>query len=172
MRLSRIVSLLSALTLAGAVAGSAFAQQKLFVYTSMKESLVGDLKTAFAKKHPDIKLDYQSAGAGKLMAKIAAERESGKILADVLWTSEVPDFYQLKAQGLLQPYVPAESKALLQPAARLRRVVHRGAPGHAGHRLQHAARQGAAEDLGRPARSRRSRAPTASPTRRCPAPPT
>ena len=138
MRLSRIVSLLSALTLAGAVAGSAFAQQKLFVYTSMKESMVGDLKTAFAKKHPDIKLDYQSAGAGKLMAKIAAERESGKILADVLWTSEVPDFYQLKAQGLLQPYMPAESKALLQPAARLRRLVHRGAPGHAGHRLQHA----------------------------------
>jgi iron(III) transport system substrate-binding protein len=115
MRLSRIASLLVTLALAGAFAGSALAQQKLFVYTSMKESLVGDLKTAFAKKHPDIKLDYQSAGAGKLMAKIAAERESGKILADVLWTSEVPDFYQLKAQGLLLPYVPTESKALYNP---------------------------------------------------------
>jgi iron(III) transport system substrate-binding protein len=67
------------------------------------------------KKHPDIKIDFQSAGAGKLMAKIAAERESGKILADVLWTSEVPDFYQLKANGLLLPYIPAETKALLNP---------------------------------------------------------
>lgn len=94
---------------------AASAQQKLFVYTSMKESMVGDLKTAFAKKNPEIKLDFQSAGAGKIMAKIAAERESGKIMADVLWTSEVPDFYQLKAQGILQPYIPADIKLLLNP---------------------------------------------------------
>jgi iron(III) transport system substrate-binding protein len=108
----------SAIALAAAAAvyaGSALAQQKLFVYTSMKESMVGEIKTAFAKKYPDIKVDFQSAGAGKLMAKIAAERESGKILADVLWTSEVPDFYQLKKEGLLQPYTPAEIKALLNP---------------------------------------------------------
>lgn len=106
--------------LAGVVLGctasfGALAQQKLFVYTSMKESLIGELKTGFAKKHPDVKMDYQSAGAGKLMAKIAAERESGKILADILWTSEVPDFYQLKAQGVLQPYTPAEIRAILNP---------------------------------------------------------
>jgi iron(III) transport system substrate-binding protein len=93
----------------------ALAQQKLYVYTSMKESLIGELKTGFNKKHPDIKMDYQSAGAGKLMAKIAAERESGKILADVLWTSEVPDFYQLKSQGVLLQYTPAEFKSLLNP---------------------------------------------------------
>jgi iron(III) transport system substrate-binding protein len=94
---------------------AASAQQKLFVYTSMKESMIGDLKTAFAKKHADIKVDFQSAGAGKLMAKIAAERESGKIMADVLWTSEVPDFYQMKAQGLLLPYLPTELKQILNP---------------------------------------------------------
>ena len=81
----------------------------------MKESMIGDLKTGFIKKYPDIKVDFQSAGAGKLMAKIAAERESGKILADVLWTSEVPDFYQMKKQDLLQAYIPAESKLLLNP---------------------------------------------------------
>lgn len=77
--------------------------------------MISEIKTSFAKKHPDIKLDYQSAGAGKLMAKIAAERESGKILADVLWTSEIPDFYQLKSQGLLLPFISTESKALLNP---------------------------------------------------------
>jgi iron(III) transport system substrate-binding protein len=111
----RALGLLAGLAIALASSTAAVAQQKLFVYTSMKESLIGELKNAFAKKYPDIKMDYQSAGAGKLMAKIAAERESGKILADVLWTSEVPDFYQLKAQGVLQPYVPAEIKSLVNP---------------------------------------------------------
>jgi iron(III) transport system substrate-binding protein len=115
MSLKKVLALAVALAAVAGYASVAIAQQKLFVYTSMKESMIGDLKTAFAKKHPDIKLDYQSAGAGKLMAKIAAERESGKILADVLWTSEVPDFYQLKQQGLLQPYTPAEIKALVNP---------------------------------------------------------
>ncbi len=109
-----LLALAAGLALALA-AGPAAAQQKLYVYTSMKESLIGELRSAFAKKHPEVKMDYQSAGAGKLMAKIAAERESGKILADVLWTSEVPDFYQLKAQGMLLPYTPREIKSLVNP---------------------------------------------------------
>ena len=99
MRPVKTFSLCALTTLLGVFSVSVSAQQKLFVYTSMKESMLSEIKTAFVKKHPEVKLDYQSAGAGKLMAKIAAERESGKILADVLWTSEIPDFYQMKAQG-------------------------------------------------------------------------
>lgn len=91
------------------------AAENLMVYTSMKESLMGSIKKAFNAKHPDIALDYQSAGAGKLMAKIAAERESGKILADVLWTSEVPDFYKLKNEGMLHPYTSPEIKNVINP---------------------------------------------------------
>jgi ABC-type Fe3+ transport system, periplasmic component len=83
-----------------------FAQgkEKLMVYTSMKEVLIGELRDAFVKKHPNVQFDYYSAGAGKIMAKIAAERQSGKLVVDVLWTSEVPDFYALKKEGVLQKY--------------------------------------------------------------------
>jgi len=90
-------------------------QQKLLVYSSMKESLLGELKSAFVRKHPDIHLDYQNGGAAKLMARLAAERESGKLLADVLWTGDVTDFYHLKAQGALFAYTPAEIKVLANP---------------------------------------------------------
>jgi len=115
MRSTKLSSLLSAALLLGGLSFGACAEEKLYVYTSMKESMVGGLKTAFMKKYPDIKIDFQSAGAGKLMAKIAAERESGKILADVLWTSEVPDFYQLKENGLLLQYTPTDIKSLVNP---------------------------------------------------------
>ena len=115
MRFCKTLSLCVLTALVGLASTAVSAEQKLFVYTSMKESMIGDLKTAFVKKHPDVKVDFQSAGAGKLMAKIAAERESGKIMADVLWTSEVPDFYQLKAQGILLPYIPQDIKAILNP---------------------------------------------------------
>ena len=85
------------------------------VYTSMKESLIGSLRDAFVKKHPDIAFDYYSAGAGKLMAKIATERQSGKMAVDVLWHSEVPDFYKLKQDGLLEQYISPEAKYVKSP---------------------------------------------------------
>lgn len=91
------------------------AGEKLMVYTSMKESLIGSLRDAFVKKHPDVAFDYYSAGAGKLMAKIAAERQSGKMTVDVLWHSEVPDFYKLKQDGLLEKYVSPEAKNVKSP---------------------------------------------------------
>ena len=91
------------------------AKNKLVVYTSMKESLIGGIVEGFKKKYPDIEVDYQSAGAGKLMAKIAAEKQSGHILADVIWTSEVPDFYKMKNDGILEVYKSPVFKELVNP---------------------------------------------------------
>ncbi|MGE5514688.1 MAG: ABC transporter substrate-binding protein [Bacteroidota bacterium] len=94
---------------------TACAEQTLVVYTSLKESMIGQLHRAFIDKYPEIRMQYRSAGAGSLMARIAAERAAGGVQADILWTADIPDFYRLKAQGLLQPYVPAEIRAVLQP---------------------------------------------------------
>jgi iron(III) transport system substrate-binding protein len=69
----------------------------------------------FNKQYPGVAVDYQSAGAGKLMAKIAAERESGKILADLIWTSEVPDFYSMKNEGILEQYKTPLLGEILNP---------------------------------------------------------
>ena len=89
--------------------------KKLIIYTSMKESLIKGIVEGFKKKNPGIEVDYQSAGAGKLMAKIAAERQSGKILADVIWTSEVPDFYKMKSEGILETYKSPVAKETINP---------------------------------------------------------
>lgn len=94
---------------------SAAEKEKLMVYTSMKETLIGDLRDAFMKQNPNIQFDYYSAGAGKLMAKIAAERQSGRIATDVIWTSEVPDFYQMKNDGLLEKYISKNAKYVVSP---------------------------------------------------------
>lgn len=91
------------------------AGKKLVIYTSMKESLISGIVEGFKKQNPGIDVDYQSAGAGKLMAKIAAERQSGKILADVIWTSEVPDFYSMKKEGILEQYKTPMFKEVVNP---------------------------------------------------------
>ena len=90
-------------------------KNKLVIYTSMKESLIGGIIEGFKKKYPDIDVDYQSAGAGKIMAKLEAERQSGHLLADIIWTSEVPDFYEMKNQGLLETFKPEALSEVLNP---------------------------------------------------------
>lgn len=100
----------------GATAASA-EQERLVVYSSMKEALLDELASAFSRRHPEIRLEHQNGGAARLMAKLTAERESGKIQADVLWSSELADYYRLKSEGALQRYIPAESKALANPFA-------------------------------------------------------
>jgi iron(III) transport system substrate-binding protein len=112
---SKLLALSFAFVLISSTFLPALAGENLIVYTSMKESLIGQIRDGFLKKHPGIKMDYQSAGAGKLMAKIAAERESGPILADVLWTSEVPDFFKMRQEGILEKYKPADFDNLLNP---------------------------------------------------------
>ena len=89
--------------------------KRLLIYTSMKESLIGGIVNGFRQKHPDIAVDFHSAGAGVLMERIAAERQNGHIQADVIWTSEVPDFYWMKQEGLLEPFRPTEFNELLNP---------------------------------------------------------
>jgi iron(III) transport system substrate-binding protein len=108
--MKRFISILMVTAFLFCAFTSAFAAEKLMVYTSMKESLIGKLRDAFVKKNPGMAFDYYSAGAGKLMAKIAAERQSGRMTVDVLWHSEVPDFYQLKGEGFFEKYVSPESK--------------------------------------------------------------
>ena len=88
---------------------------KLVIYTSMKESLIGGIVEGFKAQNPGVEVDWQSAGAGKIMAKIDAERQSGHLMADIIWTSEVPDFYQMKNEGLLEQYQPAGFDELLNP---------------------------------------------------------
>ena len=89
--------------------------KNLVIYTSMKESLIGGIIEGFKKQNPGVNVDYQSAGAGKIMAKLEAERQSGQLLADIIWTSEVPDFYEMKEQGMLEQYQPSNFKEILNP---------------------------------------------------------
>jgi iron(III) transport system substrate-binding protein len=104
------------LALLFAVSGQAAVNERLTIYTSMKETLIGGIVEGFKRKYPDITVVYHSAGAGALMTKISAERENGKrILADIIWTSEVSDFYNMKNEGLLEKYETPLIKEILNP---------------------------------------------------------
>jgi len=89
--------------------------RELVLYTSMKESMIELLVEDFTSRHPDIKVEFQIGGAGSLMRQIESERVMGAILADVIWTSEIPDFYYMKDEGLLLQHRPAGAARVSNP---------------------------------------------------------
>ena len=87
----------------------------LVLYTSMKDSLINSLIEAFESIYDYITVETKIAGAGTLMADIDGENERGEIKADIIWTSEIPDFYTMKDNGLLLQYTPDGAFAILNP---------------------------------------------------------
>ncbi len=103
-----VLSTIMTALFANGAAESGAEKQSLMIYTSMKENLISPIVEGFKEKYPNIEVDYYSAGAGKLMAKIATERQAGAVACDVLWTSEVPDFINLRDEGVLLAYMSPE----------------------------------------------------------------
>lgn len=95
----------------------ALAQERLLLYTSMKEPFMKKIQAGFSQAHPDVKLDFRIAGAGRLMAEISDKLQRGVVPADLLWTSEVPDFYRLRQEDRLEPYRSPRVAEVVNPFA-------------------------------------------------------
>lgn len=98
--------------LALALAGAVEAAESVMLYASLKETQLQALKEGFTKLHPSIKMEYFTAGTGKIMTKLAAEQQAGRVVADVLWVGEPHYLFTFKEQGRLLPYHSPEAKGL------------------------------------------------------------
>ncbi len=75
----------------------------LTVYTSVTQDTVDAVLAVVAQKRPDLQIDVFRAPTGELDARIATERRSGGVQADVLWATDPLSTEQYAADGLLAP---------------------------------------------------------------------
>lgn len=99
------VGLLAILMGAGVVA-----KEPLLIYTSTPLEIMTEIEQIFEATYPNIDLQVFRSGTGKIAAKLAAEREAGKIQADLIWVAEYTYLEELKAEGLLYKYESPEAK--------------------------------------------------------------
>ena len=114
--MKRNVQMLTAILLIMAIVGPVFAggssesstrgagKQNVMLYSSLKDSQLAAIKEGFMRKHPDIMMDYYTAGTGNVMTKLATEQQAGGISADIIWVGDPTNYIDFKAQGLLLPY--------------------------------------------------------------------
>ena len=84
----------------------------LTVYTSEPQAKIDAVVAAFTAQNPGIEVQVYRAGTGDLNARIASERATGTVGADVLLAADAPTFEGFKDDGLLLPYTPADAGAL------------------------------------------------------------
>lgn len=86
----------------------------LTLYTSEPQEKIEELNAAFTEEHPDITVEVFRAGTGDLTARIAAERETGRIAADLLLAADTATFEGYKSDDLLVQYSPEGVEDLQQ----------------------------------------------------------
>ncbi len=97
-----------ALVIGGAVsAAPANAPSGTFtLYTSESEDDVNLLTNDFMRRTPGVSVKIFRAGSGPVVAKLQAERQAGKIQADVIWMADYAFLLDLAKKDLLLTYQP------------------------------------------------------------------
>jgi len=106
------ICLVSMVLLFSYAASASAAKMQVMLYSSMKDSQLSALKEAFTNKYPDVQMDYYTAGTGKVMTKMAAEQQAGKICADIIWVGEPTNYVTFKEQGELLAYESPEAATI------------------------------------------------------------
>ncbi len=84
----------------------------LTLYTSVTQDTVDAVLAAYAVAYPDVSIDVFRAPTGELDARIAAERASGGVGADVLWGTDPLSVQAYASQDLFKAWTPAEVDAV------------------------------------------------------------
>lgn len=75
----------------------------LTVYTSEPQAKIDEIIDAYNEIEPDVDVQVFRAGTGELKTRVATEKATGQIHADVMLAADVPTFESYVAEGDLQP---------------------------------------------------------------------
>lgn len=96
-------------------AASSGASGTVRLYTSVTQDTVDAVLAAFRKVNPQVTVEVFRAPTGQLDARMASERRSGSIGADVLWGTDPLSIEAWAAKGIFAAWTPPDAAAI--PAA-------------------------------------------------------
>jgi iron(III) transport system substrate-binding protein len=93
-----------------AAAADAQTRTRVTVYTALENEQLQPLKQAFEARNPDLEIAWVRDSTGVITARVLAERANPQ--ADVIWGLALSSILMFQAQGMIEPYAPAELAAL------------------------------------------------------------
>lgn len=86
---------------------------KVVIYTSMYEDIIESIDSKLEEVFPNVDVEFFQGGTGTIQQKVAAEKDSGKLGADILMVAEPAYALELMADDYLHPYKFAETDKLI-----------------------------------------------------------
>ena len=81
-------------------------------YTSQPDEDAAKLVEAYNAIYPEVTVNIFRSGTEEVMSKLKAEKESGKVVADVMLLADAVTFEALKADDMLLEYKSAEAEMI------------------------------------------------------------
>ncbi|HHY53235.1 MAG TPA: extracellular solute-binding protein [Clostridiales bacterium] len=78
-------------------------------YCSLPEKLMQKLKSGFEKRYSLIDVQYEFASTGKILTRLATEKQTRKVTADLVWVDTFADTIRMKEEGILTPYLSPQA---------------------------------------------------------------
>ena len=82
------------------------------IYSATDQAQAQAALDAFAKKYPDIRVDYNDIGTNGVYNRVISEAAAGQVGGDLFWTSAMDQGVKLAVDGYLAPYQSTETAAL------------------------------------------------------------
>ena len=95
----------------GGKSGAA-ASDTITVYTCVNDETIQPIISEFRKKNPGTKVDLFRAPTGELNARVAADKRSGGLRADVVWACDPLTMQAYVDQGLVGGWVPSDASGI------------------------------------------------------------
>ncbi len=85
---------------------------ELTIYTSQPETDIQKFVESFNEVHPEIEVNVFRSGTEEVVSKVLAEKQTGKIFADVLLVADDATFERLKEAEVLLSYASPELEGI------------------------------------------------------------
>jgi len=85
----------------------------IVIYTSMYVDVIETVARDLNRHFPGYQINFVQAGTGILQQRVAAERSSGRLGADILMVAEPAFSLELKEAGMLHPFRYREASSLI-----------------------------------------------------------
>lgn len=110
--MKKFMMILAALVILASLSCVSFAADKpqITIYTSMYEDVIEAMTETLHEKFPNYDIEFFYGGTGTLQAKIAAELDTKKLGCDMLMVADPSYSLELKALGILHPYISKEAE--------------------------------------------------------------
>lgn len=85
-------------------------EEKVVLYTAMREDVIQAIEQGFEEANPGVDLECYNAASDTVLNRIYTEAQAGQVAADVLWVGDERDCQTFRELDIIRKYVSSQTE--------------------------------------------------------------